>query len=70
MTESLIDKFRTFPDNDGCDTITCKEKYKQQILENAEIVERLKEEIKLWNKIKPDSLFFIKELQSILGETQ
>ena len=36
MTESLIDKFRTFPDNDGCDTITCKEKYKQQIISNEE----------------------------------
>lgn len=34
MTESLIDKFRTFPDDDGCDTITCKEKYKQQIISN------------------------------------
>ena len=63
-------KFLSLEGYDICWTKQEAEAVKQQILENAEIVKRLKDEIKLWNKIKPDSLFFIKELESILGESE
>lgn len=44
LNNGLAEKnFLTYPDSDGCDTISCKEKYKKQILNNQAIVEKIHE---------------------------